>query len=130
MCCVNYRQKRDKRIVLSSNMIFWEYVTVSLALYNHYIFFPWFCLHFLFFRSFSYEHWEMKLQEWEAFNKQDWGEHWADRASDVWQPFVNCLNDHKSARHEKGPCLEYYYWSFWHVESLCKNGAKLLNHDQ
>ena len=31
MCCVSYGQKRDKRIVLSSNTISWEYITVILA---------------------------------------------------------------------------------------------------
>ena len=33
--CVSYGRKRDKRIVLSSNMISSEYITVILAFWNH-----------------------------------------------------------------------------------------------
>ena len=35
MYCVNYGRKRDKRIVLSSNMISWECITVILAFCKH-----------------------------------------------------------------------------------------------
>ena len=39
VCCVSYGRKRDKRIVLLSNMISWEYITVILASCNHWLLF-------------------------------------------------------------------------------------------
>ena len=39
MCCVSYRRKRDKRIVLSSNILYWKYYTAILASRNNCIFF-------------------------------------------------------------------------------------------
>ena len=38
MCCVSYKRKRDKWIVLSSNMISWKHITVTLTFCNHCIF--------------------------------------------------------------------------------------------
>ena len=45
VCCVTERRKRDKWIVLSSNMISSEYRTVILTFCDHCIFFTCFCLH-------------------------------------------------------------------------------------
>ena len=52
---------------------------------------------------------EKLLQEQKAINKQDRGQHRVGKACGVSQSLVNCLNDHKSARHEKRKCLEDYH---------------------
>ena len=38
MCSVSYRRKKDKRTVLSSDMISWDYIAVILAFGNHCLF--------------------------------------------------------------------------------------------
>ena len=124
MCCVSYRQKRDKQIKLLFNMISQEYITVILAFCNSRIFFSDAFVYTSFSGHSSYEQWrtnkpeifglvwenfitttwntsrsiwrwhhiaytcfweaqevgrelwgsERWLQEWEAINKQDWGQ--------------------------------------------------------
>ena len=37
---MSYERKRDKLIMLSSNMITWAYITLIIAYWNHCIFFP------------------------------------------------------------------------------------------
>ena len=56
VCYVGYGRKRDKQIVLSSNMISWEFIIVILAFCNYCIYFIRFSLHLFFFKSFSYQH--------------------------------------------------------------------------
>ena len=52
-CYVSFGQKRDKWIVLSSNIISWKCISV-ITFCHKYFFFIWFCLHLLFFRSLSW----------------------------------------------------------------------------
>ena len=81
--------------------------------------------------------WNASANEWkntmscswvfEAFNKQDWNQCRAVKASSVWWSSVHSSNDRKFAGHDKEQCLEDYHWRFGHAESLCKMVSKLLN---
>ena len=59
--CVSYGQKRDRWILLSSNMS-WEYITVILAFCNHCIFLHVFIYSYSF-SSCSVKHWGMNKPE-------------------------------------------------------------------
>ena len=149
---VSYRRKRDKRIVLSSDMISWEFTAVNLSfckhcIFSHAIVYPFF------FRLFSYEHWrtnydlrttkipkslvclrkKLRHKMLKYFSKcfeigpyctRLFGVNIKRVRQTVSPSSVDCLNDHKSCRHKKGECLEDYHWRFGHAEILHKNCAK------
>ena len=44
---------------------------------------------------------ERWFHEQEAFNKQDWNQHWMSKAGGVWQSLVDWLNGYKSVGQKK-----------------------------
>ena len=84
MYCVSYGRKRDKRIVLSCNMISWEYVTLILTFYTHWISFHMFLFVSPLFSFFSYEYWGTK-NEYRATNKPEiFGPVWENSVTINW----------------------------------------------
>ena len=69
---------------------------------------------------------ERWLQEREAFNKQNWGQHQAGEAWGVRRSSTDCSNDRKSNGHEKGQCLEDYYRRFFNWNFYLSDGVWLV----
>ena len=168
MSCVSNGQKRDKWIMLMSNTIAWEYITVIFLEFFYTLLFtpPLFqviqllapnkselleliredsvtgtwnasgsvwrwhhVMHKCFWvaqkvqrRIWESERW---FQKQEAISKKDSGQHQAGKIGGVKWSLVDCSTDCKSAGHKKGLCLEDNHQRFQHVESLCKNYAKI-----
>ena len=64
-------------------------------------------------KKFTEEH---KLQEWEVFNKQDWGQHWLDKGGDIWWSI------NQSQLYLKKTVLDYH----WIAEHILEEKKKTV----